>query len=107
MTESCVTRLASAASDRGRRGPRADGRIGIFGLARRLVGLLGEDGDVERRVPRPGAEDAVVEVEAHHLRPNQGEVVLLRQREPRGVDRAESREPAGQGAGLRRHRPGS
>ncbi len=49
----------------------------------------------------------MVEVEAHHLRAHQGEVILLRQRETRGVDRAESREPAGQGAGLRRHCLGS
>ena len=66
---------ARAETGRSRARRRPDGERA---LARGLVALLREDRDVEGRVVGPGLQDAVIEVEAVHLRAHDVVVHLLR-----------------------------
>ncbi len=84
--------------------PEFDRPVRLVALARRLIALLVEHGEIESGTPRPWAQDAMIEIEAIHLRAHDLEIDLPRHGPALDVERCQPALPAGQRAVLRGHR---
>src|SRR5439155_25334824 len=78
--------------------------VRLWTLARRLVALLVEDGDVERRISGPGTQDPVVEIQPVHLRARDLDIDLARDGPAAHVEGGEPALKGGQLAVLGGHR---
>ena len=86
--------------------PELDSAGGERTFTSRLIALVGDHADVEGRIPFPGAQDPVIEIEAVHLGAHCVVVRLLRDGPVSRVDRGEPLLVSSKRPLLRRHRRG-